>query len=198
MAPPVGTTEAGIAGTPQPAIAGVPVTAPTPRPYIAPATAEARLSSRYALSATLLTGHLLVASMRLDEEAPFLGVKLRVQQDREWPRSFKYGWPNMIATPSPVMVSSEYGGAWYLDYEGVVPEQIVDWVCLEAYRLVKMDVDKVVESEGVTGASVHYAPPAGYEHGIATRVDELQRGLISPFQKRQAHKHPFLYFGTTT
>jgi len=178
----------------QPAVAGVPVSGTTPQPYIAPATAITRLTERWGLTATVKIGHVLVASMQADQEGPWQGVKLVVEQDREWPRTFKYGWPNMLATPSPVMVSQQYPGAWYLDYEGVVPEQIVDWVCLQCWRLVNLPFDQWIESESVTGATVKYAPPLGTKGGLAAELDHIQSALLAPFQVRQGHTAPFLNF----
>lgn len=182
----------------QPAIVGVPTTDPTPNSYIEPEDAEARLTSRYGLELTttrLAYGHVLAASMALDEEGPFQGVKYVVDQEREWPRTFKYGWPNMIATPSPVMVSSQRPGAWYLNYEGVVPSQLVDWVCLEAWRLTHLPFDRVPTQEGVGGGvTVHWAPPPGHKGGIDGQLDRLQRQLISPFLLVEGHLSPFMVY----
>nr|MBF6558598.1 hypothetical protein [Acidimicrobiales bacterium] len=116
--------------TPQPDL-GSPIAGAAPAGYLSPADAETALSTRYGITASVSIGHLLVASISLDQEAPFLGVKYDPTQDRQWPRTFKYGWPNIIAAPSPLMVAMSYPGAWLLDYEGVVPQQVLDWVSLE-------------------------------------------------------------------
>jgi hypothetical protein len=156
----------------------------TPDCYLTPAAAMANLTTRYGLSSNLVYGHLLTASMRCDEEGPFQGVKIDPEQEREWPRTFKYGWPNIIAAPSAMLVSTTYPGAWYLNYEGVVPQQIVDWVCLEAWKLTNLPFDRMTTAESVTGASVHYA-----EGG--SMLQETMGSLIRPFLLRQARTQPF-------
>ncbi len=180
---------------PQPAIPNVPAATATPDAYISPGDAEANLLERWGLTASLNYGHVLTASLACDQEGPFLGVKFVIEQEREWPRTFKYGWPALVATPEPVMVAQQYPGAFYLNYEGVVPYQIVDWVCLEAYRYVTLPFDRAVVSESVTGASVHYAPPPGEPNGQLSQLDHIQNSLISPFQARQAHTNPILLYG---
>ena len=172
--------------TPQAPIPGVPAGSSTPSAYITAAAASTWLQSEFGLTVTLSNGHVLAASMALDEEAPFFGVKVDPTQDRSWPRTFKYGWPNIIASPSAVMSSTQLPGAFFLDYEAVVPWQVVDWVCLEAYRLVTLPLTRGISSESVTGASVHYdnAP-------MLSMLDRLQAQLLSPFLMRQGHTHPF-------
>lgn len=181
----------------QPALPNVPVAGATPQPYISVADATQRLQSEWAIELPIPVGNgqLRVASMRADQEGPFFGVKIDPEQEHEWPRTFKYGWPNIIAAPTPMLVSVQFPGAWYLDYEGVVPVQIVDWVCLEVYRMTALPFDRGIVSETVTGASVHYAPPVGQKGGIASELDEIQAGLLSPFQLRQGHTSPFANFG---
>ena len=122
----------------QPAPANVPESAIAPGAYMSAANLVAWLQSRWPQFSTgvggaalpVSEGLALVASMTIDEEGPFYGVKFVVTQEREWPRTFMYGWPNMVATPSPVLVTVQRPGAFYLDYEGVVPDQIIDCVAL--------------------------------------------------------------------
>jgi hypothetical protein len=173
----------------QPEIPNVPAAGDTPQSYVTSKDAEDRLSTRYGLTVDLADGILLAATMAVDEEAPFIGVKYTVTQEREWPRTFKYGWPNMLGAPSPIMVSNQLAGAFYLDYEGVVPEQVVDWVCLEAYRMVTLPFDRSVVSESVTGISVRY----DIRDGIS-QLDRIQASLLSPFLIRQGHSQPFINF----
>jgi hypothetical protein len=137
---------------------------------------------------------MLVASMALDEEAPFLGVKVDVRQDREFPRTYKYGWPNIVSAPSPLLVARSYGGAWLLDYDKVVPQQVLDWVCLEVWRELNLDQTKVTTRESVGGASVQYAPPVEYSKGQMSQLDRVQQMLLSPFQGRAAHVVPFIFW----
>jgi hypothetical protein len=181
--------------TPQSAIPGIPVAGNTPTAYISPGDAEARLNTRYVVTCggavQLDEGTLLIASMNLDEEAPFFGVKVDPTQDREWPRTFKSGWPNLLGGPSPIMVTNQLAGAFYLGYEGVVPEQVVDWVCLEAYRIVTLPFDRDVTSESALGASVHYARDPG-----SSQLDRMQAALLSPFMVRDAHTQPFVNFSS--
>lgn|GEM_PF-3265721 len=181
-------------GSPQPAIPNVPVGGSTPQPYTTAQNAMQILEDRWGLTATLYDGHLLVASMRLDEEAPFMGVKLSATQERQWPRTFKYGWPNIVAAPNAVLVSTEYGGAFYLNYEGVVPQQIVEWVSLEAYKMVTLDWDKGVLKESVTGASIEYSKPIGTPGAIIPQLEIVQASLLAPFLMRQGHEDPFINF----
>ena len=153
---------------------------------------ETRYPQFYDASMVIGDGTVLVASMNLDEEAHFEGVKVNVQSDRQFPRTYKYGWPNVIASPSPLLVSRAYAGAWYLDYEGVVPQQVLDWVALECYRLLTLDQTRVVTQETVQGASVKYAPPSDYPKGQQAQLDRIQESLIAPFLKRDGHTVPFI------
>jgi len=181
----------------QPAIADVPDDAPTPNAYISPDAAVTNLSTRYGLTITTPGyGSVVAASMAVDEEGPWQGVKVNPEQERAWPRSFKYGWPNIIAAPSPVLVATQYEGAWYLDYEGVVPQQIVDWVCLELWLDQNLPFAQAISQESVTGASVHYTGPLGTRGGQPSRIDLIQQRLISPFQLRSGHTSPFLNYGS--
>ncbi len=181
----------------QPAIANVPVAGPTPPPYIAALDATARLQEHYQLTppSPLSDGLMLICSMALDEEAPFYGVKIIPEQERQWPRSFRYGWPNIIATPSPVMVSTQFPGAFYLNYEAVVPQQVVDWVCLEAFRKLSLPLLLAVSSESTLGASVHYLQWRGAKGDMPSILDEMQQQLLSPFLMREAHTGPYIDFG---
>lgn len=182
---------AAVDNTPQPDL-GAPLAGAAPQPYLSPDDATIALSSRYGITATVSLGHLLVASMSLDEEAPYLGVKLSPTQDRQWPRTFKYGWPNIIAAPSPIMTALSYPGAWLLDYEGVVPQQLLDWVALEAYRIVTLPFDRAVIKEAISGASVTYAPEVnGTSAAAPSELDRIQQVLITPFQQRQGRMSYF-------
>lgn len=172
----------------QPEMPDVPVQGATPQPYISASSAMERLTSYWGLTSTLAEGHLLVASIHADQEGPFFGVKVNVEQERAWPRTFMYGWPNIIAAPTPVLVSEQFPGAFYLNYEGVVPQQIVDWVCLEAFRLTNLPLLQSISSEGVTGASVHFAL------GEPAELDRMMHALISPFRLRQGRTQAFLNF----
>lgn len=168
----------------------------TPDCYLSIEAAQTVLSTRWNLKApTLALGHLLAATMELDQEGPFQGVKMFPAQERDWPRTFKYGWPNMIATPSPVMVDTQYPGVWYLNYEEVVPQQIVDWVCLQAWRHLNLPFDRSITQETVgAGVGVHYAPPLGVKGGQASELDTIQDALIIPFLVRSGHTSPFSNF----
>ena len=173
--------------TPQGAVPGVPPTTTTPSPYIAAGAADARLLAEFGLTCTLSNGHVLAATMALDEEGPFFGVKLDPTQDRSWPRTFKYGYPNIALAPSAIMSTSQMPGAFYLDYEAVIPVQVIDWVCLEAYRMVTLPMLHAVTSESVGGGvSVHYDRTPG-----SAMLDRLQETLLSPFQMRQGHTQAF-------
>ncbi len=184
----------------QPAIANVPESSVAPGSYITAANAVANLASRYPQFSTLPNGAALpvaegvalAASMAADEEGPFYGVKLIVTQEREWPRTFKYGWPNMIATPSPVLVTVQRPGVFFLDYEGVVPQQIVDYVCLEYYRMLAWAQNIEVDSESVSGASVKYNHWTGEKGSVPAQLDRIMSALISPFQIPSAHTDAFL------
>lgn len=179
----------------QPAIADVPDDEPTPNAYISSAAAVANLSTRYGLTITEPGyGNVLAASMAVDEEGPFMGVKIDPTQERSWPRTFKYGWPNIVAAPSPVLVATEYSGAWYLDYEGVVPQQVVDWVCLELWRDQNLPFDREVAKETASGSSVTYTGGPGEKGGRFARIDLLQARLLSPFLMRSGHTSPFLNY----
>lgn len=186
----------------QPAPANVPESLVAPGSYISAANAVAWLTNRWPQFSAMPNGEslpvsegvALVASMALDEEGPWFGVKLFVTQEREWPRTFKYGWPNMIATPSPVLVTEQRSGTFFLNYEGVVPDQIVDYVCLEYYRMLVMRPDIEVTSESVSGASVHYNQWTGDKGSVPAQLDRIMSALISPFQIQSAHTDAFINF----
>lgn len=181
--------------TPQPDL-GSPLAGAAPQGYLSPDAAKIALNERWGIDATLNVGNLLVASMSVDQQAPFLGVKLDPMQDRQWPRTFKYGWPNIIAAPSPMMVAMSYPGAWLLDYEGVVPQQVLDWVALEAYRMVTLPFDRAITAETISGASVHYAvAPNGTDKSAPSELDRIQELLITPFQLREGHTAAFPNLG---
>ncbi len=183
---------------PQNPIPNTPAPAATaPILYVTPPSATRRLSDAYGLTAQILVGHCLAATMACDEEAPFEGVKEDPVQEREWPRTFKYGWPNMIATPTPIMVTVQFAGAWYLDYEGVVPRQIVDWVCLEAYRYTTLPFTKEIAAESAMGTSVKYLQNQGARGDAPSQLDRIQQSLILPFLTRVAHSSPWVDYTDT-
>lgn len=184
----------------QPAPANVPESAIAPGAYISATNAVAWLTTRWPQYSTLpgggalpvAEGVALAASMAVDGEGPFYGVKFVVSQERQWPRTFMYGWPNLVATPSPVLVTVQRPGAFYLNYEGVVPDQIVDYVCLEYYRMLAYPSDKEINSESVSGASVHYNQWDGQKGSVPAQLDRIMSALISPFQVPSAHTDAFL------
>jgi len=171
----------------QGAVPGVITVDAAAQPYILASDAMARLTSEFGLTCTLANGHVLAASMAVDEEGPFFGVKVDPTQDRSWPRTFRYGYPNITVSPSSILSTSQMPGAFYLDYEGVVPYQVADWVCLEAYRMVSMPLLQGISQESVGGGvSVKY----DYTPGLAM-LDRLQESLLSPFQMRMGHTQAF-------
>ena len=186
-----------ITGSPQPALSPAsPVAGPTPQIYMSGAGCVTLLAARYpryqlAPGVTPGDGEMLAASMALDEEGPWFGVKLDPLQDREWPRTFAFDWQTVLASPQPQMLGGERPGVYLLDYEGVVPQQVADWVCLEAWRMYAEDQLKVVTSESVSGASVKYAPDASNAKGLAAGIDRLQSMLVEPFQRRAGHLQMF-------
>lgn len=184
----------------QPAPANVPESSVAPGSYLSAANVVAWLTARWPQFSITPTGAALpvadglalAASLAVDEEGPFFGVKFIVTQEREWPRTFKYGWPNMVATPSPVMVTEQRPGTFFLNYEGVVPDQIVDYLCLEYYRMAVEPASMVIDSESVSGASVHYLPWTGQKGSLPAQLDRIMSALISPFQVQSAHTDAFL------
>lgn len=187
------------APSPQPALANVPEDPPfgagsSPFAYISAVDATALLASRWGLTAQLTEGLVLAASMALDEEGPWLGVKVDPQQERQFPRQFDIGWPNIILEPSPVMAALAYPGAWALNYDSVIPQQIVDYTILEAWRYTQEEMLTRVMQESVTGASVKYSIWDGRPGSVMAVLDKMQAALISPFQIRIAHRLAFPYF----
>jgi hypothetical protein len=170
-----------------------------PGPYISAKNILAWLAARWPQFSTNPNGTALpeaeglalAASMSLDEEGPFFGVKAIVTQEREWPRTFKYGWPNMIATPSPVLITEQRAGTFFLNYEVTVPLQVVDYVCLEYYRMCVQSQLVEVTSESVTGASVHYNHWTGEKGSVPAQLDRILWSLITPFQVQSAHTNAF-------
>ena len=186
--------------SPQPAIVGVPVAGSSPVAYASGALAYSNLTTRYSFIVPAFTSIpdalVVVASMMVDMEGPFEGVKIDPVQERSWPRTYKYGWPNIISAPAATMVTRQFPGAWYLDYEGVVPQQILDWVSLQCYRLITFPLERQAISESVTGAAIHYSPAAGEKGWIPSMLDEIMYSLIQPFQMRVATQAAFTNFRT--
>lgn len=182
---------------PQPANSNVPSGTTAPLAYLSAEDGAARLLQRFGLTATLFEGLMIAASMAADEEGPFYGVKVNMEGDREWPRSFKFGWPNIVMVPDAMLLTEIKPGAFYLNYEGVVPDQVLDWVVLEAYRYSTQPFDKEVASESVTGASVHYMQWSASKGEVPPVLDRLQATLLSPFQMRQLRQSPWPYFTET-
>lgn len=178
----------------QPVIAGVPAGNTAPISYGSAAFFAERLSSYWSLTPqrTVTDGIVLTASMALDEEGPFNGVKADPAQERQWPRTFKDGWPNIIASPTPVMIAITFPGVWPLDYELVIPQQVVDWVALECYRMCELPFEQGIDSESVTGASVKYAQPDG--KSPVGQLERIQAALLVPWQLRQGHTNAFTLF----
>lgn len=166
-----------------------------PYGYLSAADAIERLSARYNLSApNIAEGHVLAASMALDEEGPFYGVKVNPEQERDWPRTFKYGWPNIVMVPDAMLLTENDPGAFYLNYEGVIPDQVLDWTSLFAYRLTTLPFDKEIASENVTGASVRYLQWTGKPGDAPSQLDILLSTLLAPFQMTQLRQQPWPYY----
>lgn len=183
-----------VAPNPQVAIVGVPESNQgAPFAYISPADCKNWLKSRWGLEVerTILPGHVLAASMACDQEGPWQGVKVDPTQERSWPRTFRYGWPNIIAAPTPILVAIQMPGAWPLNYEQVIPMEIVDWTCLEVYRYLTEPLLRQTTRETVAGASVQYAPGQSEPAWDPAMLDRMQWALLSPFQIRQARTTPF-------
>jgi len=178
----------------------IPESMTAPSSYISAANAVAWLTSYWPQFSTTPNGAALpvseglaiAASMAMDEEGPFYGVKFIVTQEREWPRTFKYGWPNMIATPSPVLVTEQRLGSFFLNYEGVVPVQLVHYLCLEYYRMAVKPQLVEVDSESVTGASVKFNHWTSEKGSVPSQLDRIMAGLITTFQIQSAHTDAFL------
>lgn len=177
--------------SPQTPLVGVPEKIdgqdPAPFAYISAVAVAPWLQTRWNLvvPSTVMEGHALAASMACDEEGPWVGVKVVPTQERSWPRTFRYGWPNIIAAPTPVLVAIAHPGVWPLNYEQVIPEQIVDWVCLEIFRVLNLPLIRGVSKESVTGASVTY------DNEFLSQIQTWQQSLLSPFQMRQGRMSAF-------
>lgn len=189
------TDPTAIGPSPQTPLVGVPEaidgTDPAPFAYIAAAGVGPYLEARYGLTlpSPCTPGLALAATMRCDEEGPWKGVKLVPTQERSWPRTFRYGWPNIIAAPTPVLVAIANPGVWPLNYEQVIPVHIVDWCCLEVFRMLSLPQVRGIKRESVTGASTTY------DDALPTLIHELQHGLLSPWQMRQGRRSQFTPIG---
>lgn len=183
---------------PQPAPPNAPEAATSaPFAYLSASAVAVRVSERFPFLSlgSVGEGLVLAASMALDEEGPFFGVKVNPEQEREWPRSFRYGWPNIEMIPDAMYLTQLQPGAFYLNYEGVIPYQVLDWVALECYRMSTYPLTHEVASETVTGASVRYIQWTGQPKEAPAQLDRIQAALISPFQMRQARQNPWPYYG---
>ena len=146
---------------------GVGGTLYAPLAYMAPTDAQNWLTARwpqYVPVFPLTEGIMLAASNALDLNSPFQGIKVNQLQEREFPRTYKIGYPNLLGSPVPVVGVSVRGGINLLNYDGVIPEQVIDWVCLEAFRQTAMPQVRGTLREAVDGASVTYGPDSQLDY----------------------------------
>jgi hypothetical protein len=117
--------------------------------YLTPTEAEQILLNRFGIEVDLLAGDLDVASSELDEQGPFVGTQTVAGQEHEFPR----------------------------DGETEVPEAVLDWVALAAFRFGSADSPGVL-SESVGGASRTYA------RAKLSQAERYMTSLLAPYQNR--------------
>ena len=126
--------------------------------YLTPIQAYNRLNT-YDKDHLPTDGALEVASANLDASGPFI--------------SGRYAAGQVLAFPRSVTRAG--------DTAGVVPERVLDWVALEAYR-ADVDDDPPVSSVSLpTTGSLTFARPK------TSHPERLQRSLLKPYLARQAH-----------
>lgn len=127
--------------------------------YLTNTDAQARLSSRFSITATLAPADLDVASDELDSLAPFIGNKQATDgtQPRQFPRD---------ANPDGTE-----------NTDTAVPEAILDAVALLAYQAVE-DEGPAIKSESALDKSVQYSTPK------TTQTSRRILALVSPYLKR--------------
>lgn len=124
-------------------------------PYLDKAAIATRLAARFTITTTVTNVDAGIASDELDASGPFLGEKHEVGQAREFPRTYLRDG----------------------DAPGVVPDAVLDWVALAAYRLSEDD-DPAISSEGLGDIRVSYASPKLSQ--AATRMAGLLRPYFRP------------------
>ncbi len=127
-------------------------------PYLSAADANARLLSRFAITATVNAGDVDIASDALDAKAPFLGEKYDPTQARQFPRTSLRG----------------------LDVAEMVPEAVLDYVALRAAYSSQAENMEVLSSHGLGPMSKSYARPKttkleAYLKSATATVNEYQR-----------------------
>ncbi len=124
--------------------------------YLSRQQAEDRLLSRYGMDVSLTEGVLSLASEQLDAYyAPFTGSRLDEEQERAFPRSW--------LRPG--------------DEAGIVPEPILDAVCLLAGAEAEGEDDTPVTAERVMQVSRTYAV------GKVPKSIKRVALLVAPYQR---------------
>lgn len=125
-------------------------------PYINKTDAASRLSTRYAITATLNDGDLEIASDEIDYSCgPFIGSKQNGSQARAFPRSIN---PDGTGNTN-----------------SAIPDAVLDATALLAYHL-GVDEGPAVTSESSLDRSISYSTPKPAQN--VTRVFTL----LAPYQ----------------
>lgn len=128
-------------------------------PYLTNAQIQARLSTRFSVSATITAGDADIASAELDAAGPFIGEKQSTTQERAFPRSLN---PDGSENTDPA-----------------IPEPVLDWVALRAFQLSE-DEAPAVTSESALGFRASYANPK-----LSQSQARMIR-LLAPYQRESA------------
>ena len=125
-------------------------------PYLSNTAMAARLAARYPRSfptaPVIDGGDADIASDKLDASGPFLGEKYDPAQARQFPRTYLRDG----------------------DVPGAVPDGVLEWVALRAYRLSEDD-EPAIASEGIGDIRVSYATPK------LSQATERMTGLLRPY-----------------
>lgn len=126
--------------------------------YMTGAVASTRLLDRYGFTATLTDGLVAAASLALDNKSAYLGERYVAGQALAFPRTY--------TAPG--------------DTEGVVPEAVLDWVALEAYKLSRED------EPAVSSKSVQHLGSKTYARPARSQAERLQASLLSAYSRGSA------------
>lgn len=123
-------------------------------PYLTNTLIATRLTSRFAVTATITVGDADIASDDLDSSGPFIGERQADGQERAFPRSIS---PDGTDNTNPA-----------------IPDAILDWVALRAYQL-STDEDPPVQSEAVIDRSLTFTSPK------ISQTEKRKERLLDPY-----------------
>ncbi len=123
--------------------------------YLTEAEADTRLQNIFDIEHESVFGRARLASAKIDQMGPFIGIR--------------YGDTQALAFPRSVTLDG--------DTEGVVPEAVLNLAALLTYRATAPDAGVAVTSESARGLSRSYAAPktGATDSLVALALEDIKR-----------------------